>query len=340
MSIRRKPIGAELSELLSIYQAATHQDKLKLAERYGVGLGTLRNWVSQTFVPQFVPSAELTWAEHLALLKMESRAVDEHHRIPSEIFIEIKSDFPIGICFTADWQLGEPGVDLEAFEQDTNTLTSADGVWTAIGGDGYSNIVQPAKMGSAHNQSPIVIQKAFYYQTVEKYAHANKCLFIGTGNHNWFSYLVDGEDWDMELSKRLKVVYTKHGAMINLKVGDMIYPIFRQHKGRFNSSTNITNTCKQYQRLYFPQSRVTVIEHDHVSAVEQYAYDGKECIAIRPGTYAVRSDYALSNGFYGSHVGNPVVILYPYEDRIVGFKNMRDGIQYLKAVRPKQEEMA
>jgi len=105
------------------------------------------------------------------------------------------------------------------------------------------------------------------------------------------------------------------------------------HKGKFNSTLNPTNSPKQYQRIHFPWARVIVVEHNHVGDIEQYYYDNKECLAIRTGTYSMYDEYALQNGYYGSHVCNPTVIMFPDKDKLVGFKNMHDGITYLRAVR-------
>lgn len=337
---RLKPSGIEYDNLVQEYKTASHNEKLSMSKLYGVSLGTLSNWVSQKNIPQtYQRCSGMSWDGHLEVLKQIQKATDSHFDIPVRITIEIDTDKPVGVCFSSDWQLGEQGVDYVSFGEDIEVMSKTEGLKVAVGGDGYSNIIQPAKIGSSHNQAPIVIQKAFYYQTLELLVNNDKCLFVGTGNHNWFSTLMDGEDWDLEVAKGLNVVYTKHGALVYLKVGDMVYPIFRQHKGRWNSAQNLTNTCKQYQRNYFPEARIVVVEHDHVAAVEQYTYDNRECVAIRTGTYAVMSDFAQSNGFYGARVENPVVVLYPHEDKIVPFKNMTDGITYLTAVRAGQTEL-
>ena len=56
-------------------------------------------------------------------------------------------------------------------------------------------------------------------------------------------------------------------------------------------------------------------------------------MAIRTGTYGVYDDYAQQNGYFGSHVCNPTVIMFPDRDKLVGFKDMKDAIIYLRAVR-------
>jgi len=185
-------------------------------------------------------------------------------------------------------------------------------------------------MGSGHNQSPISVQKALYYLTLKKLKEAIDTL--RTGNHNYWSALAEGEDWDAEIARKIKLLYMKHFGVVNYKVGDFVYPWLMLHKGRFNSSFNLTHTCKQYQRMYFPKARVVVTEHHHTAAIEQYRYDEKECVAIRPGTYAVWDDYAQQNGYFGSHVANPTVVMFPKEDKIIGFKDMRDAVVYLKGL--------
>ncbi len=269
--------------------------------------------------------------EHLHSMKLADELVGYHLTSPQEMMIEIPTKEPIAICNTADWQLGEHGVDYTQFEKDVETWATTDGLYNAVGGDTIQNIIQTSKMGSSHNQTQIVIQRAAYVLTLKKIMHNN--LYIGTGNHNDWTTVLAGEDWDAELAHRLKLVYTKHCAKIWLKVGKMEYPMLRLHKGQFNSNFNLTHTCKQYQRMNWPQARIIVVEHHHVGAVEQYRYDERECVAIRTGTYAVYDDFALANGFFGSHVCNPTVVLYPNEDRIVPFKSQADALVYLKAVR-------
>jgi len=270
-----------------------------------------------------------TWEEHLRVIKDMDRLVAFHQRVPSELTIEVKTDVPIGLVNTSDWQLGQFGVDYDAFERDMNFIEENDNLKCIIGGDGYQNIIQTSKIGSSHNQTPISVQKGLYVLTLKKLI--DRILAIKTGNHNYWTAMAEGEDWDGELAKRLNLIYLKHYAMVHLKVGEMVYPILTMHQSRFNSSFNLTHTCLQNQRMYFPQARIVVIEHHHQSAIEQYRYAGRECIAIRPGTYAVYDDYAQQYGFFGSHVSNPTVVLYPHEDRMVGFKDMREASIYLQA---------
>jgi hypothetical protein len=314
---------------------ATHIEKLGLSALYDVSYQTAKNYrsaIGSVNIHQSIPLPEdASWEKHLEIIQGMDELIAIHQLVPSEITIEIPTKLPIAIVNTADWHLGAFGVDYKSFKADVGLWESEPGVYVAAGGDGYHNIIQASKVGSSHNQAPISVQKGLYVLTLKKLI--NKILYISTGNHNYWTALADGEDWDKELSNRLKLVYTKHFARINLKVGNMVYPILRLHKGRFNSSFNLTHSAKQYQRMYYPEARIIVVEHQHLGAIEQYRYNDNECVAIRTGTYDVYDDYAQQNGFFGSHVCNPTVVLYPDEDRVIGFKDMREAVIYLRAVR-------
>ncbi len=277
---------------------------------------------------EFPPSATLE--EHIEAMKQMDKLVAFHQRVPSEITIEVETDKPIVRATTADWHLGMFGVDLDAFLNDVYYIRDEPLLKVHVGGDGYHNIIQPSKMGSGHNQAPISVQKGTYVLALEELQDSIET--VRTGNHNYWAALAEGEDWDKEITRKIKLLYLKHYGVIYYKVGKMVYPWLMLHKSRYNSSFNLTHNCKQNQRMYFPKARVVVAEHQHIAAVEQYQYDGKECVAIRPGTYAVYDDYAQQNGYFGAHVCNPAVVMFPNEDKIVGFKDMRDAVVYCKGV--------
>ncbi len=272
-----------------------------------------------------------TWKEHLRVIREMDSLVAYHQRLPQEVSITFDTTLPIGIIESADWQLGQFGVDYEAFERDMDFIQKEPGTYINVGGDSIQNIIQASKVGSSHNQIPIAVQKGLCVLTLEKMMP--KILTLKTGNHNYWDTLLTGEDWLGEKAKQLKIVYIKHGGRINYNVGKQTYSEFSIHQGRFNSAFNQTHSNKQYQRMYAPWARIVTIEHHHVSAVEQYQYDGKECVSIRPGTYAVYDDFAQQNGFFGAHVANPIVILFPDTDRLVAFKDMYEGVKYLRTVR-------
>lgn len=331
----------EAKEFCEQWDSSTHIQKLVLCRKNKISYQQGRDFRCACKVndlpAEYTIPPHASFEETLALVKGMDSLVATHQRFPTELSISLPTAEPIGIVFTSDWQLGQFGVDYDSFQNDIKTVVNEPGLYCAVGGDGYQNIIQASKIGSAHNQIPICVQKALYVMALQEII--KKLLFIGTGNHNYWSALAEGEDWDAELARRLQkemghvVVYTKHFAKVIFRIGNIVYPIVRMHKSRFQSSFNLTHTCKQNQRMYFPDARIVVAEDKHVGDTEQYRYNDQECLAIRTGTYAVYDDYAQQNGFFGSHVCNPTVVLYPNEDRLVGFKDMREAIIYLRAVR-------
>ncbi len=272
-----------------------------------------------------------TLEEQIDGLKHLDRLIAPHVKTPDEVHLYFDTKLPIGIVNSADDHLGQFGCDYDSWLTDHKAIGSEPGLYINKGGDILNNIIQASKVGSSHNQAPIAIQKSvasLLFKMLEE-----KIGVVESGNHVDWDALLTGEDWLGEKLRHLKLAYIKDGATIYYHVGDKTYIHYMRHKGRFNSSFNLTHVCKQYQRLYCPQARIVSFEHHHVASIEQYNYDGKECVAFRPGTYGVYDDFARQNGFLGAHVCNPTIILFPDKDKLIGFKDMYDAIVYLRAVR-------
>jgi hypothetical protein len=332
---------ADSKEFLRIWETSNAQGKRDLCNLVGVSYSRAKHVVANyrneekageiyEHIGQQMTD-DVPWVEQIKIFQGMDRLVGLHIQVPSEVVIEIETISPIGIVYSADWQLGQPGVDYESFQRDMEIIRDEKGLFCEIGGDGYQNLIQPSKIGSSHNQMPIASQRGLFVLTLKELKEKIKVL--RTGNHNYWSTLAVGEDWELELSRRLKLLYMKHYGKVHWKVGDIFYTEVAMHKGRFNSVFNETHSNKQHQRLNFPDARIIVVEDKHIADVEQYRYNDMECAAIRTGTYAIYDDYAQQNGFFGAHVSNPMVVLYPDRDHLVVFKDMWDGIEFLRAVR-------
>ena len=326
-------LDRSLDLLCSIWEKSTRQERLELCNKWGLGYDEAKSLYERKHPRKFktMYPQDTSWEKQIEVIKQMDNLIAYHQFVPSEIAVSIKTTKPVALAFTADWHLGMFGVDYDSFYKDINTIETEDGLHCFIGGDGRQNMIQPSKLGSSHNQTPIAVQNGLYVLTIKKLL--SKIVAVGTGNHNYWTTMAEGEDWDREITRRLKLVYTKHSGRINIRVGKISYPVLRLHKSRYNSSFNLTHSCKQYQRMHYPDARVIVIEHNHIADMEQYRYNERECVAIRTGTYGVYDDYAQQNGFFGAHVATPTIVLFPDKDKVVGFKDMYDAITYLRAVR-------
>ena len=214
----------------------THVQKLILCREFNTSYKSTLNYRSDCKiidVPKPVTHiASYSWEEHIKRIKLMEDLVGIHLQYPTEITIEIPTELPFGVIWSADWHLGAPGIDYDSFEKDMSFIPKQKGMKINIGGDGYQNIIQTSKIGSSMNQTPICVQKGLYVLTLKKLLES--IFAISTGNHNYWTTLMTGEDWDAELANRLHLVYLKHFCRINLVVGKQLYPLIRMHKSRYN----------------------------------------------------------------------------------------------------------
>lgn len=327
-----KPKGKEFAKFFEEWKYADHQHKTTaMVEAWGASYGTMANWFSQA-ADIILPEHEIpygTLEEHFAAFIENDRLASYHQKIPSELTIKIKTDKPIVIAESADWHIGMNGTAYVQLLDDINWMASTDPKLfkVLIGGDTLHNIIQQSKMGSSHNQQYICSQKAAFYQILERLGE--HILAMGTGNHNFWSALLTGEDWDMETAHRLRLIYLKHRAYIRLVIGEMDYPIIWMHKGKYASGFNPTHSNKQYQRLYYPDARIIIKEHTHKADMETYEYHNRQCVALIPGSYAVDDDFAQSEGYAPCVPHNPAVVLWPKCDKLLSFFDMRDAYDYV-----------
>lgn len=330
MVAKHKPEGQALTRFVDEWNKADHQGKLAMRQKYGVTYATMANWVNQYVapLPKVIGPTYGTLDEHFEAFIEIDRLNDFHQRTPSELALSIVTDLPIALCDSADWHIGMSGTDYKELQKDINLMAAyEDRLHILLGGDNLHNIIQQSKMGSSHNQLPISLQKAMYFMILERLE--KQILAMGVGNHDYWSALQDGEDWNREVASRLKLIYLKHRAVIHLTVGQMRYDILWMHKGRFNSTDNITSSAKQYQRKFYPEARVVITEHTHRASCENYDYDRKRCVAMVPGSYATRDDRAESEGYPPTEPHSPAVVLFPHEDKIIGFLDFQEALGYL-----------
>ena len=337
-----EPGTEEAAALCRHWDWSTSAGKRELADSRELSYGGVANWRARCKRFQIPPTEairqDFSLEEHFRRMQAVDELILPHFRTPAEMSLRIETKLPIATVHSADWHMGEPGCDYDSLIRDIGVTCSEPGLYTVLGGDAQHNIIQPSKIGSSHNQQPISVQKSATALAAKRLHESGHLLFVGGGNHPYWSAQATGEDWDLELARRYHFVYTKAGAMIHIVAGEMDYPEFWEHKGKYSSTFNQTHGPKQSQRVYHPRARIVVREHQHIAAMEQYRYDDRECVAIRTGTYVTRSDFAEQNGLYGAHICNPAVVMFPDRDWLVGFKFMEDAIVYLRAIRADYEK--
>ena len=156
---------------------------------------------------------------------------------------------------------------------------------------------------------------------------------MGTGNHTSWTEMLTGLDEVKSITDKLNLVYTEAGGLINLKVGNILYKIYRQHHYRFNSSFSPTHSVKQILRMGEADYDIGVLEHLHQSDMESFYWGGKFRIAIKTGSYKTDDEYARSRGFWGSNISNPSIILFPNEYKMLPFIDIKEAVSAYKGVK-------
>jgi len=315
---------------------------VELAERYRVSPETIKFWASQKGFSRSKPAPEVvscqpeqdgSYEQLLELVWSSSRLIRGETWTPPEVDFNLETELPIALVFTADWHLGSPGVDYEAFDETRRLIIETEGVYAYVGGDGTERFVKTiaGPQAAGIDQQPITIQRLFFIRAIE--SMMDKIVAFGTGNHEEWSRIATGFDELANIARRLNFVYTGPGGLLNLTVGKQTYRIFRTHRFRFTSSFNLTHAAKQCWRLGVYDADIVVVEHRHEAAIESFMGHGLERIAVRTGTFLVYDDYARRFGFYGAEVANPTIILFPFERKMISFKRLQDAVIMLRALR-------
>lgn len=267
--------------------------------------------VSVLTVPQQMDAAKV-WDRMVAL----QDALQEEHSDFDEVTVTINDDRPVAIAIPSDWHIGNTGTDHRQLKDHVDIMAHTKGLYCIVGGDGVDNFVIEKLAAAARSDMvrPLVQYRLLeYVLTLLK----DKILVIGDGNHTAWTQKLSDIPMIGEIAARLKTVYTGQRGIVRVIFNDVEYVIYRQHKGRFNSSFNANHTVKQAWRNGQWDFDIGIGEHNHVPSMETFWAHGQKKISIRTGTYKVLDGHAKANGFWGANVGVPVVILDPKKKAVL-----------------------
>lgn len=254
--------------------------------------------------------------------------------LPRVIERTIEADRPIALTFTSDWHIGNPGTAHRLLKEDMQTIADHPYMYAEIGGDWADNFVVPKLMRAgvrnvfaAGDQQTVII-----LLIVKPLFDKQKVTSVRTGNHNNWTLDVAMIDPLFATFGHVPHLCSRDGSLMNLRVGDQEYRIFRRHRPRWHSVFNAAHcVTTEYQRGPW-EFDIGVIEHQHMS---HYAlFDGKtrangtsDRIAVRPGTYKLRDPYAEEHGYEYSSSEQVSVILWPDKFQMQPVKGINQAIE-------------
>jgi hypothetical protein len=284
----------------------------------------------------------ITWQEHIVYMKERQARLNRLEKSQDEAKVEITSPLPIGIVLTSDWHLGGQGTDYELWQRHMEMIKNEPNAYMIPLGNTIDNFIWPGGMWSQMENPDIQMEM------VKQFAHDYKGKFLGIVgsrcHEGWAEDKVNINPYEAMFVDEIEhgTPFLSKGGVIHLKLREngqaegIDYTLGLVHKSRFNSSLNVTNPNKRIHDLRWPAD-VVAIAHNHTSSVEHTTrWEGsftKEFIAIRTGTYKIDDSYSESEGFGKGQQGGSMIVLDPKEKRIVPFKNLEDGMRYLKAIR-------
>lgn len=155
------------------------------------------------------------------------------------------------------------------------------------------------------------------------------------GNHDAFAGKA-GLSPCVSMLRRLGVRNLGAGGRVWLTVGQQTYKLELRHDFLFKSSLNTTNSQR---RLFEMAAGADVVAMGHLHFPDlQFARRGEQDVAfLRASTYKQHDPWAEGKGFqmgYAPPVPDmPMVIFWPDQHRILPFRNFRDALPVLAALR-------
>jgi len=257
------------------------------------------------------------------------KELDKLYSNCNDAAVFIDTNRPVAIVFLSDAHIGEGGTDIQRLADDVETIAGHEQLYVYLGGDMAHNFILSvmAHFGTMDDQiMPPQAQWTLLRHFVKQLQPS--IVAMGVGNHDWWTRRQVGIDKVQEIADEYRLVYTGHGGLLRLQIGQMIYPIYRRHKYRYNSSFNLTHTVKRMLEQGPVDFDIGVVEHGHVPAIEIFQRKGTRRIAIRTGTYLTASAFAAEVGLTWDY-GTPVVVLHPDQHRMTPFGTIEEAMAYL-----------
>lgn len=245
--------------------------------------------------------------------------------------VTLDDDRPVGIAFWGDWHHGGKGVDYHLLESDRRLILEAEGLYVAGTGDYKENCISGVHPGAAFGQ---IIQPGeqdrivlYYWESMKQ-----KALLVTRGCHDDWDKRMADIDFVAACAAKAGALNFWHGGTLTLRIGSQTYTGHIRHKFRYESTLNTTNAQRRMMEIYGPAD-FAVLAHLHNPEINERHFMGDYRWFVRSGSYKVWDEFGQKIGGFKGKPGVPVLIFYPNERRIDGYKDLRAGIEALNNAR-------
>ncbi len=245
--------------------------------------------------------------------------------------ITINEEKPVGIALTGDWHVGNCGVAYDLLERDLRIIRDTEGLYAIGAGDYKDNYISGSPKGGQFGQ---IFQPGMQDQVAIFYAKMikDKILAMVRGCHDHWDQTTTDRDFISFMCKETEAVNLWHGGDLYIKVGEQKYLWKIRHKYPFKSSLNVENSMRRIMEIQGPADIATEAHYHNPYIMDRHLM-GEYRIFARCGSYKIWDEYAQRLGGYKGKPGVPVIILYPYQRKIVYHRDLLTGVEILKALR-------
>lgn len=331
---------AEMSNLLD---RSHHAIKLKLRQLGHSVLAreVLSNLAASTIVEGKVPNKEFTAVqppsanrpivEILEDRRKESARKKAHHEGKNGIDVFLDETLPYGILIFGDLHADDPGCDIDLAMSHMALASSEPGVYAINIGDISNNWI--GSLARLYGKQATTDDES--HSLVEWVMDSAPWIYTCLGNHDVWSPMC------AYIAKRKGLVYSSHGAKVNVHSGDTVIKINARHdfKGRSMYNPAQGSLVQNYRGS---PCDVIVAGHTHVSAYTliRNGVSEKKAHCIRVGSYKTYDDFAESKNFTPDTIGPCAFLTIDTEkqcednaDRIRVWEDPQDGVEYLRFLR-------
>lgn len=245
---------------------------------------------------------------------------------------------PVGVAFAGDWHLGASGVEWDRLDADLATIGATPGLYAVGMGDYVEGVTLTTKAASALFSGLFngpELQDEAVRRTADR--ARGKWLAFVAGNHDeWVAKATGYGRTDRQARYLGAPFFSQGGGTIFATVGAHRYVIAVTHNAKGNSQLNTSNAQRRTFDAWpqWENCHVICCGHLHYLDLHHQTRKGGRCLYLRSGTAKTRDGYAADHG-YRPEYGIPVAILYPNEERVIGFRgdDFDAAVRFLNAER-------
>jgi len=283
-----------------------------------------------TFLNKKVSSVD--WRDFINLCNTNQEVIENASYTQDVVKIQIDTDKPVAIAWSADWHLGSLFTDYKSWQEDLEFILQTKNLYMATVGDLSENF--PAKFKSARAPLQQILapehQQSMLEGILTELVQNEKLLMAAKGNHDVdFDEQLTGQSQIKRFMSRLVPFFNGKG-FAQIMVGSEMYTVLMVHKTRFNSYMHALHGIKQEYKETIPAD-IVVGAHTHKPGFECYHhYDMSRDLGyiIKTGTYKVEDEFSKSFWTKGV-VGVPTTLLFPHTHKIMIFSNAQDAAAHL-----------